>query len=125
MLYFDLTGDASVTSNAISRDVEERLRLMLTLADPAIIFDLRINNGFNGTKFDAFWDENKTSFVFEPGVTVRLGYQNVKLQFQYSHSSLSHEWPDGSESYSAVFDNFASFGIFILFSDRWKKTESK
>ena len=57
MLYFDLTGDASVTSNAISRDVDERLRLMLALADPAIIFDLRTNNGFNGTKFNAFWDE--------------------------------------------------------------------
>lgn len=75
--------------------------------------------------FDQFWTENKTSFVFEPGVTVRLGYQNVKLQFQYSHTSLKYEWPDGTESYSAVFDNFASFGIFILLSDRWKKTESK
>ena len=62
MLYFDLTGDASVSSNAISRDVEERLRLMLTLADPTIIFDLRINNGFNGTKFNAFWDESEAYF---------------------------------------------------------------
>ena len=62
MLYFDLTGDASVSSNAISRDVEERLRLMLTLADPAIIFDLRTNNGFKGHKFDIFWDELDTYF---------------------------------------------------------------
>ena len=54
MLYFDLTGDASVTSNTISRDVEERLRLMLSLADLSIIFDLRTNNGFNGTKFNVF-----------------------------------------------------------------------
>ena len=36
MLHFDLTGDASTTSNTISHDVEERLRLMLTLADPNI-----------------------------------------------------------------------------------------
>ena len=28
MLYFDLTGDAAVTSNDISREVEERLRLV-------------------------------------------------------------------------------------------------
>jgi hypothetical protein len=62
MLYFDLTGDASVTSNAISRDVDERLRLMLTLADPDIIFDLRTNNGFNGTKFNEFWDEMDAYF---------------------------------------------------------------
>ena len=62
MLYFDLTGDASVTSNAISRDVEERLRLMLTLADPAIMIDLRTNNGFHRTKFNAFWDELEAYF---------------------------------------------------------------
>ncbi|CAB4381993.1 unnamed protein product [Rhizophagus irregularis] len=62
MLYFDLTGDASVTSNAISREVEERLRLMLTLADPDIIFDLRTNNGFKGTKFNEFWDELEAYF---------------------------------------------------------------
>ncbi|PKB99703.1 hypothetical protein RhiirA5_429287 [Rhizophagus irregularis] len=41
MLYFDLTGDAATTSNAISCEVEERLRLMLALEDPSIIFDLR------------------------------------------------------------------------------------
>ena len=62
MLHFDLTGNAAVTSDAISRDVEERLRLMLTLADPAIIFDLRTNNGFKGTKFNEFWDETKCLF---------------------------------------------------------------
>ncbi|CAB4385605.1 unnamed protein product [Rhizophagus irregularis] len=62
MLYFDLTGDISVTSNTISRDVEERLRLMLRLANPAIVFDLRTNNGFNGTKFNVFWDELEAYF---------------------------------------------------------------
>ena len=63
-LYMYCSGscDASVTSNTISRDVEERLRLMLTLADPAIILDLRTNNGFNGTKFNAFWDELEAYF---------------------------------------------------------------
>ena len=57
MLYFDLTGDAAVTSNIISREIEERLHLMLTLEDPSIIFDLRTNNGFKGNKFDIFWTE--------------------------------------------------------------------
>lgn len=62
MLHFDLTGNAAVSSNSISRDVEERLRLMLTLADPTIISDLRINNGFDGTKFNTFWDETEAYF---------------------------------------------------------------
>ncbi|CAB4391120.1 unnamed protein product [Rhizophagus irregularis] len=57
MLYFDLTGNAAVTSNTISREIEERLRLMLALEDPSIIFDLLNNNGFKGNKFDIFWNE--------------------------------------------------------------------
>ena len=54
MLYFDLTSDAAITLNTISCEIEERLRLMLTLADPIIIFDLRINNRFNRIKFNVF-----------------------------------------------------------------------
>ncbi|PKB95198.1 hypothetical protein RhiirA5_475802, partial [Rhizophagus irregularis] len=46
----------------ISRDIEERLRLILTLADPNIIFDLRTNNGFKGTKFNEFWNETDAYF---------------------------------------------------------------
>jgi len=52
MLHFDLTGNATVTSDAISRsrDVEERLRLMLTWQIPTLyltceqIMDLREQN---------------------------------------------------------------------------------
>ncbi|GBC13306.2 hypothetical protein GLOIN_2v1780244 [Rhizophagus irregularis DAOM 181602=DAOM 197198] len=62
MLHFDLTGNAAVSSNSISREVEERLQLMLTLADPTIISDLRTNNGFDGTKFNIFWDETEAYF---------------------------------------------------------------
>lgn len=54
MLYFDLTGDAAVTTNNISREIEERLHLMLALEDLSITFDLRTNNGFKGNKFDIF-----------------------------------------------------------------------
>ncbi|RIB08543.1 hypothetical protein C2G38_2211423 [Gigaspora rosea] len=76
MLHFDLTGNAAVTSDAVSRDVEEILRLMLTLAYPNIIFDLRTNNGFKGTKFDTFWDETVAYFNEQNLLTVnerRLG----------------------------------------------------
>ena len=53
-LYYDLTGDASVTSNPICKEIEERLRIMLMVEDPSIIVDLRINNGFKGKEFDIF-----------------------------------------------------------------------
>jgi len=39
-LYYDLTGDTSTTSNSICKEMEERLRMMLTLGDPSIIVDL-------------------------------------------------------------------------------------
>uniref|UniRef100_U9UBY5 Uncharacterized protein n=1 Tax=Rhizophagus irregularis (strain DAOM 181602 / DAOM 197198 / MUCL 43194) TaxID=747089 RepID=U9UBY5_RHIID len=57
MLYHDLTGDASLSNDQISKEIEERLRLMMLLEDPSIIIDLRTNNGFRGSKFDIFWDE--------------------------------------------------------------------
>uniref|UniRef100_U9T4T2 Uncharacterized protein n=1 Tax=Rhizophagus irregularis (strain DAOM 181602 / DAOM 197198 / MUCL 43194) TaxID=747089 RepID=U9T4T2_RHIID len=62
ILYYDLTGDAAVASNSISKELEERLRLMLELEDPSIICDLRQNNGFKGTKFDTFWNEMNAYF---------------------------------------------------------------
>ena len=68
MLFQALTGDALLTTDSISKDLEERLRFMLAMEDPSIIIDLRVNNGFRGTKFDLFWDElqsyfNEVSFV--------------------------------------------------------------
>jgi hypothetical protein len=83
MLYFDLTGDAAVTTNIISREVEERLRLMLALEDPSIIFDLRTNNGFKGSKFDAFWEEldmyfNEVLFYF---ILISF-YHQTNLQYE-------------------------------------------
>lgn|GEM_PF-3666073 len=56
-LFHDLTGDAAVSPNAISKELEERLQWMLALQDPSITVDLRINNGFKGTSFEDFWNE--------------------------------------------------------------------
>ncbi|CAG8604645.1 19131_t:CDS:2, partial [Racocetra fulgida] len=62
VLYHDLTGDAATTSNEISKELEERLCLMLAIEDPSIICDLRQNNGFKETKFDLFWNELEAYF---------------------------------------------------------------
>ena len=61
-LFYDLTGDAAVSPNTISKELEERLRWMLALQDPNITVDLRINNGFKGTNFDYFWNELDSYF---------------------------------------------------------------
>ena len=57
VLYYDLTGDVAITNDVISKEIEERLKMMLVLEDPSIVVDMRINNGFKGTKFDHFWNE--------------------------------------------------------------------
>ena len=57
VLFYDLTGDAAITNDTISKEIEERLKMILVLEDSSIIVDMRINNGFKGTKFDCFWDK--------------------------------------------------------------------
>jgi hypothetical protein len=61
MLYHDITGDVSA-SDSISEDVQKRIKSMLELEDPNIIFDFRKNNGFKGSKFDIFWAELQDFF---------------------------------------------------------------
>jgi hypothetical protein len=57
VLYQDLTGDASVPNDEISKEMHERIKLMLDTQDPDIIIDLRKTIGERGTKFDVFWNE--------------------------------------------------------------------
>jgi uncharacterized protein YgfB (UPF0149 family) len=57
LLYNDLAGDNSTPPHELSKEMQERMRMVLDLQDADIIMDLRINNGFCGTKFDTFWNE--------------------------------------------------------------------
>ncbi|CAG8718030.1 5127_t:CDS:2, partial [Racocetra fulgida] len=40
--------------NLHSAEINQRVKIMLEIGDPEIIIDMRINNGFKGTKFDEF-----------------------------------------------------------------------
>ncbi|GBB87231.1 hypothetical protein RclHR1_13680004 [Rhizophagus clarus] len=57
LLYNDLAGDNLTTPHELSKEMQEKLRTILELQDADIVMDLRINNGFHGTKFDIFWNE--------------------------------------------------------------------
>jgi hypothetical protein len=46
MLYYNLTGNTSLANNQISKEMEEKLHLIMLLKDPLIIIDLKTNNGF-------------------------------------------------------------------------------
>ncbi|RIA83659.1 hypothetical protein C1645_833474 [Glomus cerebriforme] len=61
-LYYDLTSDASATSNSICKEIEDQLRIMITFEDSSIIVDLQTNNGFKEKEFDTFWNKIEAYF---------------------------------------------------------------
>lgn len=69
-----------------------------------------------------FFDEKGTSFVFEPGVTVRAGFRNFKAQYQMNYSTMkfSRSYPN-SEDFDPVMDCYSSLSLFIIITDRWKR----
>lgn len=75
----------------------------------------------NGTTMraaiDDYFQSKQNSVVFEPGLTLRLGYRAVKVQAQYNHSSLNYSSPD----FKPVDREFISLGIFVLISKRWRR----
>ena len=57
-----ITGDASSASCAITKAVQERLRLGLDSEDPDLMFDHRHVNEGRHAKYDAFWQAAKALF---------------------------------------------------------------
>ncbi|HLT71659.1 MAG TPA: hypothetical protein VKZ75_03375 [Cyclobacteriaceae bacterium] len=66
---------------------------------------------------DEFFDEKGTTFVFEPGVTLRVGYKSVKIQAQYSYTTFSFN----NAEWDPVEADFLSIGIDFLIPDRFVK----
>lgn len=69
----------------------------------------------NAEVIEAFFDEKSTTLVFEPGVTLRLGYRGVKLQAQYSYSTFSYR----AEDWDPVNPEFISIGLQFLITKRF------
>jgi|APTNR8051073442_1049403.scaffolds.fasta_scaffold00003_272 hypothetical protein len=66
---------------------------------------------------DDYFSDKKTTFVFEPGITIRVGYKNVKLQYQFNYSTFHYK---GTDEFDPVSNMVGSFNLFFLISDRWK-----
>jgi len=62
-----------------------------------------------------FFDKKGTTFVFEPGATLRIGYKSAKIQVQYSYSTFSYD----SENWSPVDNEYISIGLQVLISQRF------
>jgi len=74
------------------------------------------------TSLDNYFSEKHSTLVFEPGVTLRAGFKNVKFQLQYNHTSFNYV---SSDNFNPVDKEFISAGIHILISDRWLKLQKR
>jgi hypothetical protein len=70
---------------------------------------------------DEFFEKNKNTLVFEPGITLRAGIKNVKLQLQYNYSTFKTDL--GNEENTPVNKDYFSIGFYILISERYIKVE--
>lgn len=85
-----------------------------------------VSNHSNNSIADNFYAEKKSTFIFEPGVTVRLGYRNVKLQYQLTYSTFKYSFisnydPFVGERVNPINSYYESLSLVIMISDRWTK----
>lgn len=66
-----------------------------------------------------FFNEKGTTFVIEPGLTMRGGSETVKAQVQYVYSSFSYD----SGEFSPVLSDYISVGLIIELSGKKGETE--
>ena len=52
-IFKELTGDCSVSDNKVSKDMDERMQLILSVSDNSVLRDLRVKNHRNPS-FDDF-----------------------------------------------------------------------
>jgi hypothetical protein len=63
-----------------------------------------------------FFEENRSKFVFEPGITVRVGYRDLRLSMQFSTSTFK---PKNENANANVNTDYFSIGLNGLISKRW------
>lgn len=67
-------------------------------------------------QLQGFLDRNHGKLAFEPGVTVRAGWEGVKFQVQYVHSNFGFN--DGFSQ-----PNFISGGLYFLLNEKSNKSK--
>lgn len=71
----------------------------------------------NNTAAAAYFRNNDGKLVLEPGVTVRLGYENIKLNVNYCGSTFKAKEAEDIN----LNTEFVSIGLNYLFTNRYKK----
>ncbi len=76
-----------------------------------------LNDPQYNTDVEIFFNRRRNTIVFEPGVTARVGYRNVKMQFQYSISTFPYD----EELDANVNAQSILLGVHVLLGGRFKK----
>jgi hypothetical protein len=85
---------------------------------PRIGYVIFSDPSYNFGSGEIAYEIPKDGIVFEPGVTLRGGYQGVKLQVQYNYSTYSYG--SNADLQAGVYNNYFSIGLHLLISDRYK-----
>ena len=67
------------------------------------------------------FEKEKSTFVFEPGLTVRTGYKGIKLQFQYNFTTFDPWDDDENGNTPATNTDFFSIGVNYMITKRYNK----
>jgi len=97
----------------ISRYFEAALTPRITYLTFTQSNDYRINLGDLTNSVD-FFEAQNNKVVFEPGLTLRGGYEGVMLEIQYSYSFLKEH----SDEYYLINNEFVSVGVRFLIGER-------
>lgn len=84
-------------------------------------------NGHNNSLLDAqanasvedFFRNNATTIVFEPGITLRLGFKDFKIQGQFNYSTFPSTLPYPYSLFEYADKTFFSLGFHYVFPSRW------
>lgn len=88
-MYQWISGDTSASSNAVSKEVRQRLQLALDNQDPDIAFDLRHLNEGRPEKYNEFW-----GYVQEFIEEEQLNAVDDRRHGQVCHMALAMSIPD-------------------------------
>ena len=66
-----------------------------------------------------FFRNNASTFVFEPGITLRLGFKDFKIQAQFNYSTFPSALPYPYSLFEYADKTFFSLGFHYVFPSRW------
>jgi len=78
-------------------------------------YNLEPSTGWIGEEYNKYFKEQKNTFVFEPGITLQIGNENLKFRIQYVYSTFGLFKPDYYHEYD---NSILIFGLNCHFGTK-------